>query len=45
MSVFDNVAYPLRLRGVRGRPMRERVERVLELVGLGGPRAALGLPC
>jgi len=36
MSVFDNVAYPLRLRGVRGRPMRERVERVLELVGLGG---------
>src|SRR5438445_1265279 len=36
MTVFDNVAYPLRLRGVRGRAMRERVERVLELVGLGG---------
>src|SRR5947209_7671065 len=36
MSAFDNVAYPLRLRGVRGRAMRERVERVLELGGLGG---------
>ena len=36
MTVFDNVAYPLRLRGVRGRAMRERVERVLELdVGVG----------
>jgi len=36
MSVFENVAYPLKLRGVRGRPMRDRVARVLELVGLGG---------
>ena len=36
MSVFENVAYPLRLRGVRGRAMRERVGRVLELVGLSG---------
>src|SRR3989440_8602444 len=36
MTVFENIAYPLRLRGVRGRAMRERVERVLELVGLGG---------
>ena len=36
MSVFENVAYPLRLRGVRGRAMRDRVARVLELVGLGG---------
>jgi ABC-type Fe3+/spermidine/putrescine transport system ATPase subunit len=36
MSVFENVAYPLKLRGVRGRAMRERVARVLELVGLGG---------
>jgi ABC-type Fe3+/spermidine/putrescine transport system ATPase subunit len=36
MNVFENVAYPLRLRGVRGRAMRDRVARVLELVGLGG---------
>ena len=36
MTVFENVAYPLRLRGVRGRAMRDRVARVLELVGLGG---------
>ena len=36
MSVFENVAYPLKLRGVRGRAMRERVARVLELVGLDG---------
>jgi ABC-type Fe3+/spermidine/putrescine transport system ATPase subunit len=36
MSAFENVAYPLRLRGVRGRALRDRVARVLELVGLGG---------
>jgi len=36
MNVFENVAYPLKLRGVRGRAMRERVARVLELVGLDG---------
>jgi ABC-type Fe3+/spermidine/putrescine transport system ATPase subunit len=36
MSVFENVAYPLKLRGVRGRAVREGVGRVLELVGLGG---------
>jgi ABC-type Fe3+/spermidine/putrescine transport system ATPase subunit len=36
MSVFENVAYPLRLRGVRGRALRDRVARVLELTGLGG---------
>src|SRR5262249_33741238 len=36
MSVFENVAYPLRLRGVRGRAMRERVGRGLGLVGLSG---------
>ncbi len=36
MSVFENVAYPLKLRGVRGRAMHERVARVLELVGLDG---------
>jgi len=36
MSVFENVAYPLKLRGVRGQAMRDRVAKVLELVGLGG---------
>ena len=36
MNVFENVAYPLRLRGVTGSAARDRVGRVLELVGLGG---------
>ena len=36
MTVFDNVAFPLQLRGVRGAPLRDRVEGVLDLVGLGG---------
>ena len=36
MSVFENVAYPLRLRGVTGSDVRDRVTRVLDLVGLGG---------
>ncbi len=36
MTVFDNVAFPLQLRGVRGAPLRDRVDGVLDLVGLGG---------
>jgi ABC-type Fe3+/spermidine/putrescine transport system ATPase subunit len=36
MTVFDNVAYPLTLRGARGAVVRERVTRVLDLVGLHG---------
>ena len=36
MTVFENVAYPLELRGVRRGAARERVARVLELVGLTG---------
>ncbi|MCA1647292.1 MAG: ABC transporter ATP-binding protein, partial [Chloroflexi bacterium] len=36
MSVFDNVAFPLQLRGVRGATLRDKVEGVLDLVGLGG---------
>jgi ABC-type Fe3+/spermidine/putrescine transport system ATPase subunit len=36
MTVFENVAYPLQLRGGRRAVIRERVARVLELVGLGG---------
>ena len=35
MSVFDNVAYPLLLRGLPKPERHARVERVLELVGLG----------
>jgi ABC-type Fe3+/spermidine/putrescine transport system ATPase subunit len=36
MTVFDNVAYPLRLRGVALPERRTRVEAVLTLVGLDG---------
>jgi iron(III) transport system ATP-binding protein len=36
MSVFDNVAYPLRVRHVSRVAIREAVERTLELVGLHG---------
>src|SRR5712692_8840538 len=36
MSVFDNVALPLRVRRVRSTEIRDRVHRVLELVGLEG---------
>jgi ABC-type Fe3+/spermidine/putrescine transport system ATPase subunit len=36
MSVYENVAYPLRVRGVPESERRGRVERVLALVGLDG---------
>jgi ABC-type Fe3+/spermidine/putrescine transport system ATPase subunit len=36
MTVFENVAYPLRLRGVKGESIRDRVTDVLALVGLDG---------
>jgi ABC-type Fe3+/spermidine/putrescine transport system ATPase subunit len=36
MTVFDNAAYPLRLRHMPRSDVRERVSRVLDLVGLGG---------
>jgi ABC-type Fe3+/spermidine/putrescine transport system ATPase subunit len=36
MTVFDNVAYPLRLRGAKTTVIRDRVARVLDLVGLAG---------
>ncbi|MBY3757444.1 ABC transporter ATP-binding protein [Azospirillum formosense] len=35
MSVFDNVAFPLRMRRMPRRDIKERVERVLEIVRLG----------
>lgn len=34
MNVFENVAYPLRLRGIKGQEARKKVAQVLELVGL-----------
>src|SRR5207302_2846706 len=36
MTVFENVAYPLHVRGVKGATVREQVGRVLDLVGLQG---------
>lgn len=36
MSVFENVAYPLRLRRVKRRLVRQKVGEVLDLVGLSG---------
>ncbi len=39
MSVFENVAYPLRVRRVAAADRRRRVDDVLELVGLAGTGA------
>jgi iron(III) transport system ATP-binding protein len=39
MSVFDNVAYPLKLGGVDATSLRQRTLRVLDLVGLQGLEA------
>jgi ABC-type Fe3+/spermidine/putrescine transport system ATPase subunit len=36
MTVAENVAYPLKVRKVKGARAREQVERVLDLVGLSG---------
>jgi ABC-type Fe3+/spermidine/putrescine transport system ATPase subunit len=36
MTVFNNVAFPLQLRGVRGAALHDKVEGVLDLVGLSG---------
>ena len=36
MTVFENVAYPLKLRGARGSEIRTKVAEVLGLVGLAG---------
>ncbi len=36
MSVFDNVAYGLRLRGEKGLALKRKVEEALGLVGLAG---------
>ncbi|MGE3995440.1 MAG: ABC transporter ATP-binding protein, partial [Variibacter sp.] len=36
MSVFENVAYPLRVRRIRGPALKEKVNAALEVVGLVG---------
>ncbi len=36
MTVFENVVYPLKLRGIKGAEAEKKVADVLELVGLGG---------
>jgi ABC-type Fe3+/spermidine/putrescine transport system ATPase subunit len=36
LTVFENVAYPLRVRRVKGSVVRERVTHALQLVGLEG---------
>jgi spermidine/putrescine transport system ATP-binding protein len=36
LTIFENVAFGLRRRGVKGEQVRGRVERILELVQLGG---------
>ena len=36
LTIFENVAFGLRRRGVKGDKVRGRVERILELVQLGG---------
>jgi ABC-type Fe3+/spermidine/putrescine transport system ATPase subunit len=36
MTVFENVADPLRVRGVKGSRAREQVQRILNVVGLAG---------
>jgi ABC-type Fe3+/spermidine/putrescine transport system ATPase subunit len=36
MTVFENVAYPLKLRGIKGREAEKKVAEILELVGLAG---------
>jgi iron(III) transport system ATP-binding protein len=36
MTVFENVAYPLKIKGLRGQALRDRVEKALDAVGLHG---------
>jgi ABC-type Fe3+/spermidine/putrescine transport system ATPase subunit len=45
MTVFENVAYPLTVRRISTREIREKVDETLELVGLGGfaERSAMAL--
>ena len=42
LSAYDNLRYFAELYGVTGRRQRERIDEVLELVGLDGTRAGAG---
>ena len=42
MTVFENIAYPLELRGMKRAVVRDKVARVLDLVGLAGTEARPG---
>jgi ABC-type Fe3+/spermidine/putrescine transport system ATPase subunit len=42
MTVFENVAYPLELRGMKRPLVRDKVARVLDLVGLSGMESRPG---
>ncbi len=35
-TVYDNLAFGLRLRGIRGKEQRERIKTTLDMVGIGG---------
>jgi ABC-type proline/glycine betaine transport system ATPase subunit len=36
MTVFENVSYPLKLRGIRGAAAEKKAGEILALVGLAG---------
>src|SRR6478609_555336 len=36
MTVYENVAYPLKLRGIKGDQARSRVSKILVILGLEG---------
>lgn len=40
LNVFDNIAFPLKLQGMGLEERRQKAERVIELVGLGGREAS-----
>jgi ABC-type Fe3+/spermidine/putrescine transport system ATPase subunit len=42
MTVFENIAYPLELLGMKRAVVRDKVARVLDLVGLAGTEARSG---
>jgi len=35
MTVFDNIAYPLTLKKIRGKEKKQRVQRVADMMGIG----------
>lgn len=41
LTVFENIAFPLTLNGIRGEEKSERIDALLQRIGLGEARAAL----